>query len=62
MQTPGSRPLRTWTAAVTLFFLASLIPETVATYNSPPLLLLAFFAVFAILPGLAGPSYVPQTS
>ena len=31
---------RTWPAAVTLFFLAALIPETVATYNSPPLLLL----------------------
>ena len=31
---------RTWPAAVTLFFLAALIPETVATCNSPPLLIL----------------------
>jgi len=37
---PLDRRLRTWPAAVTLFFLAALIPETVATYNSPPLLLI----------------------
>ncbi len=35
----GGRP-RTWPAALTLFFLAPLIPESVVTYNSPPLLLL----------------------
>ncbi len=45
MAQPGSGPPqqvrpRTWPAAITLFFLAALIPETVATYNSPPLLLL----------------------
>ncbi len=32
---------RTWPAAATLFVLAGLIPETVATFNSPPRLLLA---------------------
>ena len=31
---------RTWPAALTLFVLAALIPESVATFNSPPLLLL----------------------
>lgn len=30
---------RTWPAALALFFLAALIPEAVATCNSPPLLL-----------------------
>ena len=31
---------RTWPAALTLFVIAALIPESVATFNSPPLLLL----------------------
>ncbi len=39
-RTEVSRSTRTWAAVLTLFFLAALIPETVATYNSPPLLLL----------------------
>jgi hypothetical protein len=30
---------RTWPAALTLYFTAALIPESIATYNSPPLLL-----------------------
>jgi hypothetical protein len=40
-QQPVSRRARTWPAALTLFVLAGLIPETVATFNSPPRLLLA---------------------
>ncbi len=36
---PVARP-RTWPAALTLFLLAPLIPESVVTYNSSPLLLL----------------------
>jgi hypothetical protein len=35
-----ARQLRTWPAVLTLFFLAALIPETIATYNSSPLLLM----------------------
>jgi uncharacterized membrane protein YhaH (DUF805 family) len=31
---------RTWPAALTLFVIAALIPESIATFNSPPLLLL----------------------
>ncbi len=38
---PASQRARTWPAALTLFVLAGLIPETVATFNSPPRLLLA---------------------
>ena len=34
------RAARTWPAAVTLFFAAGLIPESVATFNTPPLRLL----------------------
>jgi hypothetical protein len=36
-----ARRPRRWLAALTLFLLAGLIPETVATYNTPPLVLLA---------------------
>lgn len=45
---------RTWPAAVTLFFLAGLIPETVATFNSPPLLLLTRPAVFLFISAFYG--------
>jgi len=49
-----SRHARTWPAALTLFFLAALIPETVATFNSPPALLLARPAVLLFLSAFYG--------
>ena len=45
---------RTWPAAVALFFLAGLIPETVATFNSPPLLLVTRPAVFLFISAFYG--------
>jgi hypothetical protein len=45
---------RTWPAALTLFFMAGLIPETVATYNSPPLLLLTRPIVFLFISAFYG--------
>lgn len=36
-----AKKVRTWPAVLTLFVLAALIPESIATYNSSPLLLLA---------------------
>jgi hypothetical protein len=49
-----TRHARTWPAALTLFFLAALIPETVATFNSPPALLLARPAVLLFLSAFYG--------
>jgi hypothetical protein len=45
---------RTWPAAVTLFFLAGLIPESIATFNSPPRLLLARPAAFVFISAFYG--------
>jgi hypothetical protein len=45
---------RTWPAAVTLFFLAGLIPETIATFNSPPRLLLARPETFLFISAFYG--------
>ena len=49
-----SRPVRTWPAALTLFFGAALIPETVATFNSPPLLLLSRPATYFFISAFYG--------
>ena len=51
---PGPGRPRTWPAAVTLFFGAALIPETIATFNSPPLLLLSRPATFLFLSAFYG--------
>ena len=53
---PGTllRPVRTWPAALTLFFGAALIPETVATFNSPPLLLLTRPATYFFISAFYG--------
>ena len=45
---------RTWPAAVTLSLGAGLIPETIATFNSPPLLLLTQPAVFLFISAFYG--------
>ena len=37
---PDTQTLRTWPAVLTLLLLAALIPETIITFNSPPLFLL----------------------
>jgi hypothetical protein len=47
-------PVRTWPAALTLFFGAALIPETVATFNSPPLLLLTRPATYFFISAFYG--------
>jgi hypothetical protein len=51
---PAARRVRTWPAALTLFVLAGLIPETVATFNSPPRLLLARPAVLLFISAFYG--------
>jgi hypothetical protein len=53
-QTAGVMPVRTWPAALTLFFGAALIPETVATFNSPPLLLLTRPATYFFISAFYG--------
>jgi hypothetical protein len=45
---------RTWPAALTLFVIAAVIPESVATFNSPPLLLLTHPQVLVFLCGFYG--------
>jgi len=50
----GPRRVRTWPAALTLFFGAALIPETVATFNSPPLLLLTRPATYLFISAFYG--------
>jgi hypothetical protein len=45
---------RTWPAALTLFCGAALIPETVATFNSPPLLLLTHPATYLFISAFYG--------
>jgi hypothetical protein len=50
----GNRRPRTWPAALTLFFCAGLVPETVATYNSPPLLLLTSPLAFLFISAFYG--------
>ncbi len=46
--------VRTWPAALALFFGAALIPETVATFNSPPLLLLTRPATYLFISAFYG--------
>ena len=53
-QDAAPRPVRTWPAALTLFFGAALIPETVATFNSPPLLLLTRPATYFFISAFYG--------
>ena len=53
-QTADVKPVRTWPAALTLFFGAALIPETVATFNSPPLLLLTRPATYFFISAFYG--------
>jgi hypothetical protein len=50
----GPRHVRTWPAALTLFLVAGLIPETVATFNSPPRLLLTRPVVFLFISAFYG--------
>jgi hypothetical protein len=47
-------PARTWPAALTLFLGAALIPETVATFNSPPLRLLTSPGLYLFLSAFYG--------
>jgi hypothetical protein len=52
---PGATvPGRTWPAAITLFLGAGLIPETIATFSSPPFLLLTQPAVFLFISAFYG--------